>query len=66
MIDLKNILLPTDFSDTSLIATRYAIELSKRFSATLHLWHGIEDPGASNPAFDSFPDRKSVVHGKRV
>jgi nucleotide-binding universal stress UspA family protein len=55
MIDLKNILLPTDFSDTSLTATRYAIELSKRFSATLHLLHVIEDPGVYIAAFDSFP-----------
>ena len=52
MIDLKNILLPTDFSDSSLTATRYAIELSKRFSATLHV---IEDPGVYIAAFDSFP-----------
>jgi nucleotide-binding universal stress UspA family protein len=55
MIDLKNILLPTDFSETSLTATRYAIELAKRFSATLHLLHVIEDPGVYIAAFDSFP-----------
>ena len=57
MIDLKNILLPTDFSDSSLTATRYAIELSKRFSATLHV---IEDPGVYIAAFDSFPLQSPV------
>lgn len=55
MIDLKNILLPTDFSETSLAATSYGIELARRFSATLHLLHVIEDPGVYIAAFDSFP-----------
>jgi nucleotide-binding universal stress UspA family protein len=55
MIQLKNILLPTDFSDSALQATRYALELAKRFGARLHLLHVIEDPFLYLPIFDSSP-----------
>lgn len=55
MIELKNILLPTDFSESALTATRYALELAKRFGAKLHLLHVIEDPVVYLPMFESFP-----------
>jgi nucleotide-binding universal stress UspA family protein len=55
MIDIKNILLPTDFSEPSLAATRYGIELAKRFGATLHLLYVIEDPVVYLPMFESYP-----------
>ena len=55
MIDLNSILLPTDFSDPSLEATRYAVELSRRFGATLHLLNVIEDPVVYLPMFESYP-----------
>lgn len=55
MIQLQNILLPTDFSETSLVATRYALEFAKRFQAQLHLLHVIEDPVVYLPMFESFP-----------
>jgi nucleotide-binding universal stress UspA family protein len=39
MIELKRILLPTDFSECSERARSYACELAKRFAAELHLLH---------------------------
>jgi nucleotide-binding universal stress UspA family protein len=55
MIGIKNILLPTDFSEPSLAATRYGIELAKRFGASLHLLYVIEDPVVYLPMFESYP-----------
>lgn len=55
MIEIKNILLPTDFSEPSLTATRYGLEMARRFDATLHLLHVIEDPEVYVPAFESYP-----------
>lgn len=50
-IQLKRILLPTDFSDYSATATKYACELATRFDAELHLLHALEIQAASTPAF---------------
>ena len=55
MIVMKHILLPTDFSEPSLRATQYAVDLAKRFVATLHVLHVIEDPVIYVPMFESFP-----------
>lgn len=55
MIQLKNVLLPLDFSEPSMKATEYAVELAKRFDATLHLLHVIEDPVVYLPMFESYP-----------
>ena len=55
MLPLKNIVLPTDFSEPTLAATRYAVTLAKRFDATLHLLHVIEDPLTLAPIFESVP-----------
>ncbi|MCA9114449.1 MAG: universal stress protein [Planctomycetaceae bacterium] len=55
MIAIKQILLPVDFSEPALEATRYALELAERFSATLHLLHVIEDPAVYLPMFESYP-----------
>ncbi|GAB4156303.1 MAG: universal stress protein [Planctomycetaceae bacterium] len=55
MIDIQNILLPLDFSEASLLATKYGAELASRFSAKLHLLHVIEDPKVYLPMFDSSP-----------
>lgn len=54
MIELRNILLPTDFSEPSLTATQYAVELARRFEAKLHLLHVIEDPVVYLPMFESY------------
>lgn len=55
MIALRNLLLPVDFSEPSLKATEYALTLARRFGATLHVLHVIEDPVVYLPMFESYP-----------
>lgn len=55
MISLRRILLPTDFSEPSLAATHYALELAQRFGSKLRLLHVIEDPMIYVPFFESNP-----------
>lgn len=55
MISLRDILLPVDFSEPSLRATEYGLEIARRFGATLHLLHVIEDPVIYLPMFESYP-----------
>lgn len=43
MIQIKKILVPTDNSDASLKALRYAIELSKLNNATIHLLSVVDE-----------------------
>jgi nucleotide-binding universal stress UspA family protein len=60
MITLKTILVPSDFSDCSDEALRYALELARRFDARIHLLHVVQDPitqpwaaeGFSVPVFE--------------
>ncbi len=54
MISFQNILLPTDFSETSLAAAEYAVELAQRFSATLHVLHVIEEPIGTIPLLEVY------------
>lgn len=42
MFKIKNILLPTDFSKTSLTASEYAENLAKQYNAKLHILHVLE------------------------
>lgn len=44
MIELKKILVPTDFSEGSQVAVKYACEFAKAFGAQIHLLHVLEDP----------------------
>ena len=55
MINLKRILLPTDFSEPSLEATHYAVEFASRFGAELHLLNVIEDAAVYLPMFEGYP-----------
>lgn len=60
MINLKTILVPSDFSECSEAALRYGLELARRFDAHLHLLHVVQDPltqpwaaeGFSAPLFE--------------
>lgn len=54
MINLKNILCPTDFSESSRPATDYALEFARTFGATLHQLYVIEDPILYSPAFGGY------------
>ena len=44
MIALKNVLVPTDFSETSDSALRYGKALAAAFGGTLHIVHIVEEP----------------------
>ncbi len=57
MIELKKILLPTDFSDYSKHALSYACAFAEQFNSELHLLHVVQDlvtlvpePGLAFPA----------------
>ena len=50
-IRIKRILLPTDFSNRSATATKYACELATKFDAELHLLHTLESHLVSTPDF---------------
>ena len=54
-IRLQKILLPTDFSNYSAAATKYACELATKFDAELHLLHTLETHLASTPDFGLGP-----------
>jgi nucleotide-binding universal stress UspA family protein len=41
---MKNIIYPTDFSDTAKIALPYALELARKTGAAVHIIHAIEEP----------------------
>ncbi len=49
MIQLKRILLPTDFSDYSQNAAAYATDFANKFGAELHLLHVLQDLVAMVP-----------------
>jgi len=61
VLDIRNILLPTDFSSCASQALEHALFLAKYFNAKLHLFHAIilhqRDP--HNPAFH-FQDLKAL------
>jgi len=46
MIAIRNILVATDFSDSSATALNYGRELARRFGAVLHLMHVVDDISA--------------------
>ena len=43
MIDIKTILFPTDFSQSSDHALKYALSLARKYGARIHILHVIED-----------------------
>jgi nucleotide-binding universal stress UspA family protein len=45
MIPIKRILMPTDFSETSEEALKYAVSLAQAFSASVHLLHVVRELG---------------------
>jgi len=51
MIELKRILVPTDFSEFSSAAIDYACTLADKFDAELHLLHVLEAHLGSTPVF---------------
>lgn len=49
MINLKRILVPTDFSEYSAIALRYAAAFADKFTAEIYLLHVFQDLAVSGP-----------------
>ena len=54
MPQIKRILVPTDFSNTSDLAVGYAIDMAGRYSASIHLVHVMEDMYFMNAYPDGF------------
>ena len=46
MIALRNVLVATDFGEPSASALRYGAELARRFGASLHVLHVLDDLSA--------------------
>lgn len=51
MVEIKRILNPTDFSDSSKEGTDFALEFAERFDAELHLLHVVHDVSTQIPDF---------------
>jgi nucleotide-binding universal stress UspA family protein len=67
MIDLRRILVPIDFSETSDAALRYGVELARRFNARLYLLHVPEHPGEAAEAeypIDLFETMQNAAHDR--
>ncbi|KAB2907538.1 MAG: universal stress protein [Ignavibacteriales bacterium] len=43
LANLKQILFPTDFSKYSMAAAEYAVDRAKKYGATIHVLHVVED-----------------------
>lgn len=61
MTTFKNILVPTDFSPSAQRATELAIEMAKRFDASLTLLHVVEIPVYTYDAFGPTADLLTPV-----
>ena len=54
MITLKNIMVPTDFSDPSNSALKYACAFAEQFGARVYLVHVMEDPFMYAPTSEGY------------
>lgn len=54
MIRLRNILIPTDFSEPAMAATRHALELARPFHAKVHLLYVIDEPSFQIHGFGGY------------
>ena len=55
MIALEKILVPTDFSECSDAALKYAKAFAEAFGASLHLLHVVQDPYTQSWAAEAIP-----------
>ena len=65
-IDIKRILLPTDFSNYSVTAAKYACEFVTKFDTELHLLHALEVHLSSTPGFALGLALPQYVHEPRA
>lgn len=54
-IALKQVLVPTDFSECSAVALRYGLTLAERFGAHVHLLHAVSNPFDQPWATEVYP-----------
>jgi nucleotide-binding universal stress UspA family protein len=54
MINLKQILVPTDFSEPSISALKYGRALADAFASSIHLLHVLEDPFMYAPTSEGY------------
>lgn len=71
MITLKRILVPTDFSEHSKNALRYAAAFADKFGAQIHLLHVFQDlaifqPDAVTAAPPALPPRDALLAAART
>lgn len=66
MINMQRILVPTDFSDTSAAALRYAIALARRFDARLYFLHVSDASVAADAAYpiELFETLENAAHDR--
>jgi nucleotide-binding universal stress UspA family protein len=65
-IEIKRILLPTDFSSYSATATKYACELVTKFDAELHVHHTLEVHLSATPGFGMGLDLPQYLQESRT
>jgi nucleotide-binding universal stress UspA family protein len=61
MITLKNVLVPTDFSEPSSLALRYALAFAEAFGAKVYLLHTVEDPFSYPWAAEAYVNPEDIV-----
>lgn len=71
MIAIRRVLAPTDFSDSSVPAVRYAAELAEKFGAELTLLHVVQDltlvvPDVMMPLPVAAPAVEDMVTGAKA
>ncbi len=68
LLTLKRILCPVDFSDVSLNALKFAVELASKFQAELHLLHVFEgyDAISLNPETAMIPMPQWLTELRKV
>jgi nucleotide-binding universal stress UspA family protein len=65
-IEIKRILLPTDFSDYSAAATKCACEFAMKFDAELHVLHALELHLSATPGFEMGLALPTYLHESRT
>jgi len=61
----KQLLVPTDFSPGSRLATDYAIGLARRLGASIHLLHVVEDPSVAGLFTEAYVDLALIRKERR-
>jgi nucleotide-binding universal stress UspA family protein len=61
MLNVRTILLPTDFSRSSRQALPHALFLARQFGAELHLLHAVVWRGEDSDPARAFPDREEIL-----